>query len=149
MSLVELKYAAYARVACWADSKMPGTGPEMSATFAIVIVLSVMPVWFLKPLQEPALVLPVAALSPVPWVPPAGASEPPPVLPPPVVLVPPPAVEPGTEPSGDAPPSEPPAAVPAPPTACAPVALATVLGSSCEPHAASATHRAAAATIRS
>ena len=42
------------RVACCADSKMPGTGPEMSATLAIVIVLSVMPVWFLKPEQLPA-----------------------------------------------------------------------------------------------
>ena len=61
---------------------MPGTGPEMSATLAIVIVLSVTPVWFLKPAQLPALVPPVAEFTPVPW------AAPPPVVPPAAVLVP-------------------------------------------------------------
>ena len=34
--------------------------------FASVIVLSVMPVWFLKPSQLPAFEVPVGAFSPVP-----------------------------------------------------------------------------------
>src|SRR5689334_11755010 len=40
----ELKYAANARVACWAELKIPGTGPVMSDALAIVIVVSVIPV---------------------------------------------------------------------------------------------------------
>ena len=42
----------------------------------MTMVLSLMPVWFLKPSQLPALVAPVAALAPVPWVP-----DPPPLPP--------------------------------------------------------------------
>ena len=67
----ELKYSTYARAACWEASKMPGTGPEMSATLARVIVLSVMPVWFLKPSHEPAFAVPVG--EPLPFdLPPAS-----------------------------------------------------------------------------
>src|SRR6478735_5546193 len=114
---------------------MPGTGPEMSETFAIVIVLSVMPVWFLKPSQLPALALPAAALSPVAAGASAGAPpvEPLPVLPDPVdpddEPVPPSAVRPE-------PPSEPAAAVPPAPPVVVPLTWATVSGSSCEPQAA-------------
>src|SRR3954463_4206276 len=137
MSLVALKYATYAFTASWLPSKRPGTGPETSELLPIVIVLSVMPVWFLNPLHEPALVLPVAALSPVPSVPPP---EPPPVAvvdPPSVAVVPPPPVEPGTDPSG------PVAVDPSAPTTwpseltVVPFTWATVSGSSCEPQAAS------------
>ena len=47
-----LKYAAKALVACWAERKIPGTGPVMSEAFAIVIVESVTPVWLRNPAHE-------------------------------------------------------------------------------------------------
>ena len=50
---VELKYATYAVTAACADLNRFGTGPLRSATFAIVIVESVIPDWFLKPAQLP------------------------------------------------------------------------------------------------
>ena len=74
----------------------------MSEALPIVIVLSVMPVWFLKPSQLPAFAPPVAALAPVPSVAcrrcRPSAVDPPPrrrTVPPSAPVLPP-----GTEPSG-------------------------------------------------
>src|SRR5690349_2894402 len=97
-------------------------------------VLSVMPVWFLKPLQLPAFAPPVAEFTPVPSVAPPPPVEPvdPPAVVEPVESPPPPVVEPVETPS---PPVVEPVETPAPPTPDPP-AWATVSGSSREPQAA-------------
>src|SRR3954451_1424764 len=91
---VVLKYWTYALVACWAAVKRPGTGPLMSEELPMVMVLSVIPGWFLNPAQEPAFTPateapppfgvpaaePPVAVEPEPAaapVPPAAAGEPP------------------------------------------------------------------------
>ncbi len=134
-----MKYAAYARVASWADSKMPGTGPEMSEMFARVIVEPVMPVWFLRPSQLPALVVPVAEFAPVPWL--APPAEPPalPVDPVPVpAAVPPPASAPAAAPGSVVPGTDPSwATVP-----LVPCTAATSSGSRRDPQAARASESA-------
>src|SRR5215212_8456215 len=80
---VALKYWTYALVACCAAVNSPGTGPLMSEELPRVMVLSVMPFWFLKPAHEPALMpepagglLPPPPVPSLPSVPGVPASEP-------------------------------------------------------------------------
>src|SRR3954453_12260281 len=73
---VLLKYCTYALVACWAAVKRPGTGPLMSEELPIVIVLSVMPGWFLKPSHEPAFTPGTAAAAAPFGLPPVAPVEP-------------------------------------------------------------------------
>lgn len=55
---------------------MPGTGPEMSATFARVMVVSVIPVWFLNPSHEAAFAVPVGEPLPLDLPPPFALPAP-------------------------------------------------------------------------
>src|SRR3954466_5132154 len=86
---VVLKYCTYALVACWAAVKRPGTGPLMSEELPMVMVLSVIPGWFLKPAQEPAFTPGTATAPPPVDVPPAEPVAAPPVLPEAAVAAPP------------------------------------------------------------
>ena len=135
-----------------ADSKRPGTGPERSEEFATTISLSVMPVEFSNPSQDPAFVPPVGS----------PASSSPPVGPPPELLVPPveevvPPVEPPLVETSPPPPPllstevvvPPPTSAPAPETAVPVPVLPTARtssGCSWEPQAEKSAERTSPST---